>query len=310
MEAPTATIVIPTKDRPHLLPRALASALAQTVAEIEVIVVDDGSAEPVRLAGDDPRVLLIRNQHAVGVSASRNLGLERARGRWITFLDDDDELLPGMVELSLEAVRRSALPKPVAVLSAIEDVDSDGVVQRVCHPIAVARGGALYGHRSQQTYTLQTNSLLAPVEVLRAIGGWDGALKGWEDDDLLLRLVQVCSIEALLEVTYRLHGHDGPRLHRDAEAMISGVRQTMARYPEVFADYPRLRAKYLATISRLYQDDGQWWPSVSSALASLRLDPRRPYAMQQVAASILGRHGYRAARNVRRRLVPSRNGRH
>lgn len=309
MLTPEATIVIPTRDRPHLLPRALDSALGQTLTDIEVIVVDDGSAEPVAVDGRDPRVRLVRNEQPLGVSASRNVGLEHARGRWITFLDDDDELLPEMLWLSLDAASRSLLPAPVAVLSEVEDVDADGEVRRVCQPIAVARGGSIYGHRTQQTYTQQTNSLVAPVEVLRAIGGWDGSLKGWEDDDLLLRLVPVCSIEALSKVTYRLHGHNGPRLHRDAEAMITGARETMARYHDVFANYPQLRAKYLATISRLYLDDGRWWPSVSFALASLRLDPRRPHAMQQLAASILGRDGYRAARNVKQRLVVTRSTR-
>jgi glycosyltransferase involved in cell wall biosynthesis len=299
---PAATIVIPTHDRPFLLRRAIASALAQTVAKIEVIVVDDASSEPVRLEAEDARVRIFRSQRPLGVSAARNVGLEHARGRWITFLDDDDELLPDMVETSLAAAARSRLPGPVAVLSGVEDVRPDGVVIRVCEPIAVPRGGDLFGHRFQQTYTQQTNSLFAPVEVLRAIGGWDGAIKGLEDDDLLLRLIQACSIEALPRVTYRLHAHDGPRLHRDPVAMIEGMRTTMARYAEVYARYPQVRAKYLAMISRLYLDDGQQWRALGLAIASLRFDLRRPHALQQVMASLVGRDAYRLIRQVRRRI--------
>jgi Glycosyl transferase family 2 len=299
---PAATIVIPTHDRPFLLRRAIASALAQTVAAIEVIVVDDASSEPVRVEAEDARVRIFRNQRPLGVSAARNVGLEQARGRWITFLDDDDELLPDMVEASLAAAARSRLPGPVAVLSGVEDVRADGVVIRVCEPIAVHRGGDLFGHRFQQTYTQQTNSLFAPVEVLRAIGGWDGAIKGLEDDDLLLRLIQVCSIEALPRVTYRLHAHDGPRLHRDPVAMIEGMRTTMARYPEVYARYPQVQAKYLAMMSRLYLDDGRRWRALGLAVASLRFDLRRPHALQQVMASLVGRDAYRLIRRVRRRI--------
>jgi glycosyltransferase involved in cell wall biosynthesis len=306
--SPAATIVIPTHNRPQLVRRAVASALAQTVADVEVVVVDDGSAEPVELADPDPRLRLFRNQRPLGVSAARNVGLEHARGRWTTFLDDDDELLPDMVEASLEAAGRSRLPAPVAVLSGVEDLSPDGAVIRVCEPIAVPRGGDLFGHRFQQTYTQQTNSLFAPTEVLRAIGGWDDAIKGLEDDDLLLRLIRVCSIEALPRVTYRLRGHDGPRLHRDPVAMIEGMRTTMARYPEVYARYPQVRAKYLAMMSRLYLEDGQHWRGLAMALTALRHDPRRPHALQQVAASLMGRDAYQLVRRVRRRIAYALGG--
>ena len=300
--SPAATIVIPTHDRPQLVQRAVASALAQTVPGVEVIVVDDASAEPVAF-DSDPRLRVFRNERPLGVSAARNVGLAHARGPWITFLDDDDELLADMVEVSLDAARRSELPAPVAVLSSVEDRSPGGAVIRVCEPIAVARGGDLFGHRFQQTYTQQTNSLFAPTEVLRAIGGWDGAIKGLEDDDLLLRLVRECSIEALPRVTYRLHGHDGPRLHRDAVAMIEGMRTTMARYPEVYDRYPQVRAKYLAMMSRLYLENGQRWRGLLMALTALRYDPRRPHALQQVVASLLGRDGYQLVRRVRRKIA-------
>ena len=81
---PAATIVIPTHDRPELLERAVASALAQTVRDLQVVVVDDGSAEPVRFERPDPRLLVLRNPRALGASVARNLGLEVAAGRWVT----------------------------------------------------------------------------------------------------------------------------------------------------------------------------------------------------------------------------------
>ena len=305
---PAATIVIPTHNRPYLVRRAIASALAQTVADIEVIVVDDASTEPVVAEGEDARLRVFRNERSIGVSAARNVGLEQARGRWITFLDDDDELLPDMVQASLDAAGRSELPEPVAVLSGVEDLSTDGVVVRVCEPIAVPLGGDLFGHRFQQTYTQQTNSLFAPVEVLRAIGGWDGAIKGLEDDDLLLRLIRVCSIEALPQVTYRLHAHDGPRLHRDPVAMVEGMRTTMARYPEVYARYPQVRAKYLAMMSRLYLEDGQHGRALRLALVALRYDIRRPHALQQVLATLVGRDAYQLIRRVRRKIAFASSG--
>jgi glycosyltransferase involved in cell wall biosynthesis len=101
--------VIPTRGRAELLRRAVRSALAQTLQEIEVVVVIDG-ADPAtnllvkELALQDPRVRGISLSTSVGGSDARNRGVDGAQGEWIAFLDDDDEWLPGKLQAQLEAV--------------------------------------------------------------------------------------------------------------------------------------------------------------------------------------------------------------
>src|SRR5438105_12925547 len=99
---PYFTVVIPTFNRPQLLARALRGCLAQDFAGWEAIVVDDASddrsaaaaADIVRAIGD-PRVRLIRHEQNLGVCEARNTGSLAARGSWLLFHDDDDELVPG-----------------------------------------------------------------------------------------------------------------------------------------------------------------------------------------------------------------------
>jgi hypothetical protein len=86
------TVVVPTRDRPALLRRAVDSALAQAGASVEVVVVDDGSAEPVQLPGD-PRLRVVRHAASRGGSAA-GTGTTEGTGRFVTYLDDDDTLLP------------------------------------------------------------------------------------------------------------------------------------------------------------------------------------------------------------------------
>jgi glycosyltransferase involved in cell wall biosynthesis len=83
---------VPTRDRPALLRRAVDSALAQAGASVEVVVVDDGSAEPVQLPGD-PRLRVVRHAASRGGSAA-GTGTTEGTGRFVTYLDDDDTLLP------------------------------------------------------------------------------------------------------------------------------------------------------------------------------------------------------------------------
>ena len=93
-EEPLVSVVIPVRNGERLIGRTLASALAQTYRNIEVIVVDDGSTDRTpalveTAAARDRRVRLLRRPHS-GVTATRNFGISRANGSLIAPLDADD----------------------------------------------------------------------------------------------------------------------------------------------------------------------------------------------------------------------------
>ena len=126
--SPLISVVIPTRQRPSLLMnRSLPSALAQSYSNLEVVVVVDGpDPETVsvltELASRDVRVRPVFLPHNVGGSDARNAGVEAARGEWIAFLDDDDEMLPHNLEQHLEVVvqaRREGRPWPISVCGSI-----------------------------------------------------------------------------------------------------------------------------------------------------------------------------------------------
>lgn len=95
--APTFTVVMSTYKRPQLLPRAIRSVLDQTYPDFELVVIDDASgdntAEVVAQFGDS-RVRYICQPTNQGAAAARNRGQHAARGRYITYLDDDDRFEP------------------------------------------------------------------------------------------------------------------------------------------------------------------------------------------------------------------------
>lgn len=101
------SVVIPTRNRAHLVRRAVMGALAQTHATLEVIVVIDGP-DPATVAElarvNDPRLRVIVLETNRGAAEARNLAVREARGAWIGFLDDDDEWLPGKIAAQLAAV--------------------------------------------------------------------------------------------------------------------------------------------------------------------------------------------------------------
>jgi glycosyltransferase involved in cell wall biosynthesis len=97
--APVVSVVIPTYNRAHCLPRAIESVLSQSYDRMEIIVVNDGSTDDTQsvLAEYGNRLHVISQPNA-GVSAARNAGVLASRGEIVTFLDSDDEWMSSKVE--------------------------------------------------------------------------------------------------------------------------------------------------------------------------------------------------------------------
>lgn len=234
---PDLTVVIPTRDRGAVVERAVASALAQTAVSVEVVVVDDGSVVPVVLK---PRGALrvVRRAASGGVAAARNTGLVAAGGRWVAFLDDDNVLLPQMAEISLDAIARSQLPPPVAVVSGIEMMIGDRVADRRLPP-SHPRGEYFSltpppAGRSHMT----KNTLVVDRDLLRGLGGFDETLRTREMTDLFWRLNPICSIEGVPTITYRITRDRGPRVSRNPAALEQGVLQLAAKHRDLLAAHP------------------------------------------------------------------------
>ena len=107
---PKVSIVIPAYNCAATLERAVRSALNQTLSDVEVIVVDDGSRDPTpalarKLAAREPRVRLLQRDNG-GPAAARNTGIRDARADWIVILDSDDTLPPDSIERQLGACER------------------------------------------------------------------------------------------------------------------------------------------------------------------------------------------------------------
>src|SRR6266851_7972183 len=98
---PIVSVIIPTHNRRDFLPGAIASVLAQTFTDWELVVIDDGSqddtASVIAPFLCDPRVRY-EVQPQQGRSAARNRGIQMARSEWVAFLDSDDRYLPNCLQ--------------------------------------------------------------------------------------------------------------------------------------------------------------------------------------------------------------------
>lgn len=112
---PTVSVVVPVYNRETPISKCLVSVQGQTWQDWEAIVVDDGSRDATgnvveEFARGDSRITLVRLDTNRGAQAARNAGIRASRGRWIAFLDSDDQFLPQSLEVRLTAARETGAP--------------------------------------------------------------------------------------------------------------------------------------------------------------------------------------------------------
>src|SRR6187399_82206 len=118
MADPTFSIVITTYNRARIVCRCIDACLAQTLADFEIVVVDDGSGDETLAVldqrYDDPRLRVVAHESNRGINPARHTGATNARGEWVVVVDSDDELLPGALERLRDLI--ADLPPGVRVL--------------------------------------------------------------------------------------------------------------------------------------------------------------------------------------------------
>ncbi|HYH62914.1 MAG TPA: glycosyltransferase family 2 protein, partial [Solirubrobacterales bacterium] len=182
-QEPEVSVVVPSFNRWPLLSRALASVLAQSGVNFEVLVVDDFSSDetPERLAAvEDPRLRVIRQESNMGVARARNRGIELARGAWVAFLDDDDFWAPTRLEEHLRAIEAAG-----ASWGYGASLDFDGVPRRTMLP---ADPDDLGEALLQANVAGAPSSATVRRDLLNAVGGFDENLNSLADWDLWIRL--------------------------------------------------------------------------------------------------------------------------
>jgi glycosyltransferase involved in cell wall biosynthesis len=182
--------VIPTRNRPEFVVRAVRSALAQTYTDLEVIVVVDGcdaTTEKTLKQFDDKRLRVIAVNEPVGAAQARNIGAASANGDWIAFLDDDDEWVREKTSIQMERAIGSSHIFPLVSAQLWARTSQYEVVWPRTQPrqplseYLLARNSWSYGEG-----LLSTITLLVPKDLLAAVQ-FRPELRRHQDLDWVLR---------------------------------------------------------------------------------------------------------------------------
>lgn len=254
MTAPAVSVIIAGYRAERFIARAVRSALAQTLSEIEVIVVDDASpdatlAAAVEAAAGDPRLRTLRLPKNGGPSAARNAGFAAARGRWLAVLDSDDAMEPRRLE-TLVAFGEQADADIVAdSLLVLDEGAEDGPgrvfsIARLTSPLGLgeyARDNRLH-HRSGGSGYLKP--MIRTAFIREKSLAYDVRLRIAEDWALIADALALgARFHLLNEPLYRYTVRTGSISHRlkvsDIDAMIAAQKDLEQRHAGKLPDADR-----------------------------------------------------------------------
>lgn len=282
-QAPLFSVILTTYNRPILLKHALDSLEKQIERDFEVVLVNDNgeAVEHLFAAGYGFPVTYLRQGSNQGLSAARNAGLRIARGRYITYLDDDDIYLPNHLQVLAEAFK----DHPYSVVYT--DVDYVNEKLRGSERIEQGRSRPLHHRGFDRDRLLVSNYIPVntwahPRSAIADVGEFDTSLSALEDWDMLLRLVyrhtfiQVPVLTAevrtrigshandhmlgrerknflgLYQELYRRYPvHDAPKIEQERKSLIEGLQAAQQRVAPTLRDWLIQRALNAAQVQQV-----------------------------------------------------------
>lgn len=292
MVKPLISVITPTYNRGHLLPRVWQSLMQQTFKNFEWIVVDDGSTDNTQKiisSFADSRIRYIRLPENRGPNAARNEGVRASHAPYLVFLDSDDELVPEALEVIYKEWR---------------DLNDEtvGVIAFRCQKAATGQlVGHIQGERAKLGYKDVICERFAKGEFLMTVRG-----EVFRDDKYP---EDIRGVEALLwwDIAKRwkcLYINRPLRIYRAAEGQLTSVESAIRRAENLAEGYDRLCQKhrkswlshcpaqygYYLTVAGLYYAlAGKRKEAISRIVRAWRFSPKKAETIGLLIAAILGK---------------------
>jgi hypothetical protein len=282
------SIIIPTHNRPNLLPRAIDSAL-NAGSDVEVIVVDDASVDETgsvcrSMAG----IRYIRLDHNQGTAGARNVGILASTAQYIALLDDDDLRLPGSLDLEVDALNRNDAAGFVCGAMIMADQNGDPTSEIVGPKWA---SGDVFWHLLELDFPVLPLSVVIRKECFSKVGLLNTELKGIDDWDLFVRIAELYPVLVLPQPVgiYRKPTPSSGQLSSaQAQHLCRAARHLscLLNLPRVRSLAPKdrdaLRSRTLKRIAdtllwqaRAATTEGSYKFAVNNVMSSLWIAPKR-----------------------------------
>lgn len=238
MEQPKVSAVITTHNRLKLLKRAIRSVKTQTYNNIECIVVSDNSSDGTDeycSSYEGITFISIPANESKGGNYARNLGIKKASGEYIAFLDDDDYWKPTKIEKQVALAEE----KDCGVIycgRTLEYVDGTSINYR--ESVTSSKNTGDVSKRILTTIFATTSEIMIKRDLLFQVGLFDETLKFWQEYELSIRLAQLSEFHCYREnlIVYRIDLKDKGRLTNKYTGWRNTVKYIRKKHQNLYAN--------------------------------------------------------------------------
>ena len=299
------SVIIPTHNRPQLLPRAVESARS-AAADVEIIVVDDASTDTTAdVCHSLANIKYVRVERNQGVAGARNIGIFESTANYIAFLDDDDLRLPGSLDLQAAALAANPAAGFVcgSMIMADQNYQPTGEVIRTRHA-----GGDAFWELLELDFPVMPLCTLIRKECFLRAGLLNRHVSSIDDWDIFTRIAELYPV-VVIEDAVGVYRQPTPFSGQGSSARATQLRRVakhqlkLLQLPRAAAASPQQRrAARRRTINRIsenliwtaakkYLPNGKIGPAYANISVALRLDPMsfiRPDAYVKLLKNLVG----------------------
>jgi glycosyltransferase involved in cell wall biosynthesis len=257
MKKPDVSVIIPTYNRARLIGKAVRSVLQQTYQDFEIIIVDDASTDntdQIIKSCDDARIIYMKHKINRGASAARNTGIKNSRGKYIAFLDSDDEWLPQKLEKQIAVFDRSS--NTVGAIYCFCYIENGLLGFTPSKKIwSDSKRGDVYNSLLKGWCPPSTSLFILSAKVIIESGLFDEDFPSFQDYDLWVRVSEKYDFDCAEEYLAVKHQHSDGQLTTDLRVRIKGLELFLDKWGDVIKKeageraYDNIRKrKYLSAI--------------------------------------------------------------
>ncbi len=257
MKIPKVSVIIPTYNRPELLKKAIQSVLSQTFQDFEIIIVDDGlekRADDVIKKINDAKITYIQHKKSKGGSAARNTGIKNAEGKYVAFLDDDDQWLPKKLEIQMSKFENTQQDVGFCFSAVTNDFGGIQKKSDITPGINNLHELALKRFKGFLTVTL-----IIKRYVFEEVGFFDESLPSHQEIELMIRVTKKYKGLGINEPLVLVNMHPNhASIGKNIKKRIAGREMVLKKHSEEYKKYPKILSRHYFFLGLIYRDDKQY----------------------------------------------------
>ena len=285
---PEVSVIIPTLKRPALLKRAIDSVLGQSFQDFELIIISDGKdidTDKIVSAYIDVRIKYLKSIKSRGASAARNIGIKASKGRYIAFLDDDDEWLPNKLEKQFLLIKNS--PDDVGLIYCWLEYFLAEKSIKVLKP--KLKGNILPFMLDKQGIG-NSSTLLIKKEIIEKVGYFDENLLRGNDGDFIRRISKYYKVDFFPEILVKIyieHGYKRISESKDVKIIINVKLDRIEKFKPEYLKYPKQYSNILSDLAYYYFLDDQFIKALNYFFRAFKTNPISLRILKNIAKIII-----------------------